>query len=321
MYIQENLDYDLRVVVDLDDHSDCTAEGVDALPYTFTLLEDNNFWDDDWSEKTIPDWQVIFSEKFDEYSSFLNLPDIVKNSNDLKNNKSISLYNKYINGSDWKICLSTENSEDENIYYVNIQEGASRRSGISLTLYEEDMKKLVSVIEETRKILEIDKKRAEEKEKLRHKLNDEFYITFRPEDTNIHSFDNNPPKTWNDVYKVYYSYKIEEVWSFEDEYSCETVLDTGFDECSCMPYLAEVLEHFDDEAKNNILKVRPFGDGVDWEIERFYLEYQKMNYYTFKLFNGSIGCRFTLSEKELYDFIVWLKYINEYAFKVCGCGI
>ena len=29
-----------------------------------------------------------------------------------------------------------------------------------------------------------------------------------PKSTTIHSFDENPPKTWKDVYKVYYSFAI-----------------------------------------------------------------------------------------------------------------
>lgn len=318
MYIQENLDYDLRIVIDLDYNPDNNADGVDRLPYTFTVLEDENFWADCWYDGMPPKWRVIFSEKFDEYSPFLDLPEVMANP-DSFNGEVLVLRSKYTNGSDLKITQGTY--ENAYTYNINILEGASRRYATSIDLHEDGIEKLVAVVKEVRRFLDLDRKHREEKEKLRYKLNDEFYITFRPDDTSIHSFNNDPPASWDNVYKVYYSYKIEEVWSFEEEYSSEIVLDTGCDECSCMPYLADVLEHFDDNAKNNVLKVRPFGDGVDWEIEKFYFKYEKMNYYTFKLFNGSPGCRFTLSEVELQDFILWLKYINDYALKVCGCGI
>ena len=66
MFILNNINSycDLRVMIDLDDNSDDNDIGVDALPYTFTLLEDKTYWDEFEEIKRKPQWEVIFSEKF-----------------------------------------------------------------------------------------------------------------------------------------------------------------------------------------------------------------------------------------------------------------
>ena len=68
MFILNNIDDDLRVLIDLDDNSDVNDVGVDTLPYTFILLEDKTYWDEFEEIKRKPQWEVIFSEKFNEYS-------------------------------------------------------------------------------------------------------------------------------------------------------------------------------------------------------------------------------------------------------------
>lgn len=322
MFILNNIDDDLRVLIDLDDNSDVNDVGVDTLPYTFILLEDKTYWDEFEEIKRKPQWEVIFSEKFNEYSFILDLPDIIRNKDSFKESDTIYLRSKYSNGSDWRIRKTDENdwstSED---YVINILKGSSKRRSTDLVLYESDMEELINTIEEAKKILGLDKKRIEEEKMLQYKLNDEVYITFRPNHTTIHGFDNNPPKNWNDVYKVYYSFSVDEKWEYEGDVQWYNLLDATCDECSCIPYLAEALECFDANAKHDVVKLQAMGDGVDWEIEKFYFKFENKYYYNFKLFYGKKGCRFTLSENEMYNFVVWLKYINEYAFKVCGCPI
>ena len=72
MFILNNIDDDLRVLIDLDDNSDVNGVGVDTLPYTFVLLEDKTYWDEFEDKNRKPQWEVILSEKFTEYSLILD---------------------------------------------------------------------------------------------------------------------------------------------------------------------------------------------------------------------------------------------------------
>ena len=57
---------------------------------------------------------------------------------------------------------------------------------------------------------------------------------FYPRRSSCHSFGDEPPKDWNDVYKVYYSYAIIKQWKFdpEDQWQSEMFFREGCDECS-----------------------------------------------------------------------------------------
>ena len=169
MFILNNIDNDLRVLINLDDNSDVSSVGVDTLPYTFILLEDKTYWDEFEDRNRKPQWEVIFSEKFNEYSFILNIPDIIRNKETFKECSTIYLRSKYSNGSDWRIRKTDENdwstSED---YVINILEGSSKRRSTDLVLYESDMEVLINTIEEAKKILVLDKKRIEEEKMLQY---------------------------------------------------------------------------------------------------------------------------------------------------------
>ena len=60
---------------------------------------------------------------------------------------------------------------------------------------------------------------------------------FYPRRSSCHSFGDEPPKDWNDVYKVYYSYSIIQVYK-EDNWH-KTLCNCHCDECSIIDEIAE----------------------------------------------------------------------------------
>jgi hypothetical protein len=57
---------------------------------------------------------------------------------------------------------------------------------------------------------------------------------FYPRQSSCHSFGDEPPKSWSDVYKVYYSYAVIKQWKFEleDQWKSEIMFYEHCDECS-----------------------------------------------------------------------------------------
>lgn len=150
---------------------------------------------------------------------------------------------------------------------------------------------------------------------------------FYPRQSSCHSFGNEPPKNWDDVYKVYYSYAIIKQWKFdiEDQWDSKVMFYEDSDECSIIDevghrclLLANGLEVFkrEDGKEIQLLNQRmfPFGMGTEWTIsKRTCVEYGKYTYYDFVLFDyGDKGFRFTLSEKDMKSFGEYLLGCCEY---------
>lgn len=156
---------------------------------------------------------------------------------------------------------------------------------------------------------------------------------FYPRKSSCHSFGDEPPKDWNDVYKVYYSYVIIKQWKFnpEDQWTSEIFFREGCDECSIIDeighrclLLANGIEVFkrDDGREIQLLdKVLPFGMGTEWTISKHtYTTYgwndededEVCVYYTFTLFDWwGKGFKFTLEEKDI-------KAFGEYLLGCCN---
>lgn len=152
---------------------------------------------------------------------------------------------------------------------------------------------------------------------------------FLPRQSHVHSFDYDPPKSWDEVYKVYYSFKI--FWSN----TSEEIFDSGCDECSVLEYLGEALKKLIDadvkesefNSDNVSMHLQPMGMGVDWMITKWpeydfvdnseddeWPEQQIVDYkYEFMLFNYyEKGCRFVLAEEDVKRFIDYLNTVNQY---------
>ncbi len=142
---------------------------------------------------------------------------------------------------------------------------------------------------------------------------------FRPDLSNCHSHNDEPPKSWNEVYKVYYYYEIFEKYSEDKE---RIVLwKSGCDECSIIaevayriPLILEGKKKIEVEYSNakftiNLFnEMMPCGDGVCWKIDKL----SKDNYQLAMWNSDEIGYRFHLYREQLQEFGEYLKECSEY---------
>lgn len=165
--------------------------------------------------------------------------------------------------------------------------------------------------------------------------NSRLIFRFYPRQSSCHSFGDEPPKSWDDVYKVYFSYAIIEQWRYssDDQWQSEVLFYEQCDECSIIDDIAmrcslladgtEVFKREDGEEiqllNNSIL---PFGMGVEWTISKHVCTEYGWDeddediihtYYIFILFdyNGK-GYKFTLEEKNMKSFGEYLHECCEY---------
>lgn len=143
---------------------------------------------------------------------------------------------------------------------------------------------------------------------------------FRPDLSNCHSHNDEPPKSWDEVYKVYYYYEIAKIYKDEDR-ERQVVWKSGCDECSIIsevayriPLILEGKKKVEVEYSNtkytiNLFnEIMPFGDGVFWKIDR--LNKAK---YRFSMWNSDeIGYRFYLDKDKTQKFGEYLKECCEY---------
>ena len=164
---------------------------------------------------------------------------------------------------------------------------------------------------------------------------DDEKIVFRfyPRQSSCHSFGDEPPKNHNDIYKVYYYYRILRFWKEEDgsiDRDCIELFDSDCDECSIIDeigdrclLLADGIEVFKREDGKEIKLLNqscyPFGMGVEWTITkhvRSAFDWENgasdVITYTFTLFNWwNKGFKFILKEKDI-------KVFGEYLQECCN---
>lgn len=154
---------------------------------------------------------------------------------------------------------------------------------------------------------------------LRESDTSKLIFRFYPRQSSCHSFGDEPPKDWSDVYKVYYSYSIIRVYKEDNWY--KTLFNCRCDECSIIDEIAERCkllaegktvfkgEHNGEEYTIKLLnnEVHPFGMGTSWMISR------RNNIYEFRLFDwDDIGYRFCLKKDKLKAFGEYLSECCEY---------
>lgn len=161
---------------------------------------------------------------------------------------------------------------------------------------------------------------------IKHSDDERLVFRFYPRSSFCHSFGDEPPKCWEDVYKVYYSYAIISQWRLnpDDQWETEVVFSVNCDECSIIDeigqrclLLADGIEVFQrkDNEKIHLLDqiVYPFGMGVEWTISKQKNEYIKHTYYEFTLFDEcNKGFRFTINEEDMKSFGEYLLGCCEY---------
>ena len=140
-------------------------------------------------------------------------------------------------------------------------------------------------------------------------------IRYYPRRTHVHSFDENPPKTWEEVYKVYYSWAIIRQHYGDDEKieRSEFLLEMPCDECSQIPDLSEIIKYV--MKTGETFDEPTFGQpAADWMIKKERVDYV---YYDFEVFDNwtNQGYRFAFTEGETLKFCTWLDKINQYALE------
>ena len=154
--------------------------------------------------------------------------------------------------------------------------------------------------------------------------NDYRKVIFRfyPRSSNCHSYSDIPPKTWQEVYKVYYHYKIICKYKLDNEIT--VLFDSGVDECSIIDEVASRLKllaegktkhtWIDKNNESHSIKllndeIFPFGDGVSWVISRLY----KTQKYSIMLFDyQNVGYRFVIEASRLKEFADYLEQCCEH---------
>ena len=128
------------------------------------------------------------------------------------------------------------------------------------------------------------------------RANDERLIfRFNPDKSRCHSFNDDPPKTWKEVYKVYYTWSIFKEWNDGDRIPIFYIDD----ECSV---LTELAYHIRVAIENNktITTIASFGQpGSEWTLELI-----KGGYMKFTVFENVFdkGCRFWLKKDKALKF-------------------
>ena len=158
-------------------------------------------------------------------------------------------------------------------------------------------------------------------------LHDDKYETiifrFRPRQSSCHSFRDRPPTSWEEVYKVYYSYSIFK--KYKDGDRSEVLFNCSCDECSVIDEVASRCLYLANGQTSVDVKyvstgehcytiqlldneIHPMGYGVHWNIKHMYEDF-----YCISMFGwNGVGYRFCLNQNELKEFGKYLEECCEY---------
>ena len=163
-------------------------------------------------------------------------------------------------------------------------------------------------------------------------------MRFYPQHSHCHGFYETPPKDWNEVYKVYYSWSIleshkgfikdDEMWT-----AFEPVFEMKWDECSAITYLPDTIEWIL-KKKKNFYRLPTLGQpGSDWDFRyiktcasKIYFDEQERGYLTnvvrtpendvleITVVNNCTqqAYHFLLTIDETQKFVSYLKKINQH---------
>lgn len=134
---------------------------------------------------------------------------------------------------------------------------------------------------------------------------------FLPQLSSCHSFDNNPPKSWQEVYKVYYAYEIVEQWFDEGQNNEDVWFSTSFDECSVIDAVAKLIGQLGWSSFCS-KTFTPCGDGVQWKLQKRRYQGKELGI-KFELWKrNNVGYRIFLPEEQCIAFAKFLNDCCEY---------
>jgi len=164
-----------------------------------------------------------------------------------------------------------------------------------------------------------------------HEGKDErILFRFYPRSSSCHGFGDEPPKSRQGVYKVYFNYRIiQQYLDSNGAVDCYYILfDSRCDECSCIDQVAfcckqiakgvnkriDVDGEYFREVKYTDEEIMAFGMGVNWIIGEPFPSWNKEKYYcNFQLFRwDGVGYRFTLPFEKVHSFGEYLDRVVDY---------
>lgn len=152
---------------------------------------------------------------------------------------------------------------------------------------------------------------------------EKLVFRFYPRKSHCHGFGEEPPKEWDKVYKVYYSYSvIHRYKELYEPHEHEVLYASDCDECSVIGEVAARIRlivdgqkvfHGKDQFKEDYSielldnEVFPIGYGTSWIIKEVRGKYE------IQMFGwNEKGYRFSLNKKQLKEFGEYLEECCEY---------
>ena len=140
---------------------------------------------------------------------------------------------------------------------------------------------------------------------------------FYPRASSCHSFNDELPKSWDEVYKVYYAWAIFEQNKCGEKIYSKKLFDSRCDECSILDQIAFVCdklaheiykEKVNGETWNYLNETfNPFGMGIFWEIK------DCSSTYEFRMWDWfGVGYRFYIDKQRVGEFGRFLSDCCEY---------
>lgn len=134
----------------------------------------------------------------------------------------------------------------------------------------------------------------------------DLVFRFYPRQSYMHSFDGDPPKTFDDVYKIYYAWGV--IWKYgENGEFNHRVFYMPCDECSALGYLSNAIRECIETKEDQTVFTSGL-PGSDWYIDVI------NKYLEFKVFDNleCSGVIFTLPFDQALEFADFLDKVNQH---------
>lgn len=132
-------------------------------------------------------------------------------------------------------------------------------------------------------------------------------FVFYPKESHMHGFHDEPPKTFKEVYKVYYCWAIEKT---KGPHPAKSLFSIGCDECSALTDLSEVIRQcIRDKRDKRYLTAGQ--DGSDWHLFFGFCPPARVGFYVFSNFTNK-GYRFYLETERAEQFADFLDEVNNH---------
>lgn len=135
------------------------------------------------------------------------------------------------------------------------------------------------------------------------KKSDDETIGFRffPKRSHVHGFGDECPKSWGEVYKVYYDWCIYH--TIFGERSSFYVWDEG----SVLLDVANAITRLAAADKTDSSLLNAFGDGADWDIRYVVNKDVELHNFEFCVWNHHNGFRFNLERDDALRFAAFIR--------------